>query len=53
MPNPTPPHLLRLPEVLKIIPVSKSNWWAGVKTGRYPKPVRTVVLNAAAVCYLV
>jgi prophage regulatory protein len=22
------------------IPVSKSTWWAGVKTGRYPKPVR-------------
>jgi len=22
-----------------IIPVSKSTWWAGVKSGRYPKPV--------------
>ena len=22
------------------IPVSKSTWWAGVKTGRSPKPVR-------------
>ncbi|HMQ94295.1 MAG TPA: AlpA family phage regulatory protein [Amaricoccus sp.] len=22
------------------IPVSKSTWWAGVKSGRYPKPVR-------------
>lgn len=22
------------------IPVSKSTWWAGVKTGRYPKPVK-------------
>jgi prophage regulatory protein len=21
------------------IPVSKSTWWAGVKPGRYPKPV--------------
>lgn len=20
------------------IPVSKSTWWAGIKTGRYPKP---------------
>jgi prophage regulatory protein len=27
---------LRLPEVLKLIPVSKATWWAGVKTGRYP-----------------
>ena len=23
-----------------IIPVSKSTWWAGIKTGRYPKPVK-------------
>lgn len=33
-------RLLRLPEVLKIIPVSKSTWWAGVKTGRFPKPIK-------------
>lgn len=31
--------LLRLNEVLEIIPVGKSTWWAGVKTGRYPAPV--------------
>ena len=23
-----------------IIPVSKSAWWAGVKSGRYPKPIK-------------
>jgi hypothetical protein len=23
-----------------IIPVSKSTWWQGVKTGRYPQPVK-------------
>lgn len=22
------------------IPVSKSTWWAGIKTGRYPAPVK-------------
>lgn len=22
------------------IPVSRSTWWAGVKTGRYPKPIK-------------
>ena len=22
------------------IPVSKSTWWEGVRTGRYPKPVK-------------
>jgi prophage regulatory protein len=31
---------LRLPDVLTIIPVSKSTFWAGVKSGRYPKPVK-------------
>jgi predicted DNA-binding transcriptional regulator AlpA len=31
---------LRLPAVLKIFPVSKSTWWSGVKSGRYPKPVK-------------
>ncbi|MCF8467806.1 MAG: AlpA family phage regulatory protein [Sneathiella sp.] len=31
---------VRLPEVLKVYPVSKSHWWAGVKEGRYPKPVK-------------
>jgi len=31
---------LRLPEVLKYIPVGKSTWWAGVKSGRYPKAVK-------------
>jgi len=23
-----------------IIPISKSHWWAGVKVGRYPQPVK-------------
>lgn len=23
-----------------IIPVKKSSWWQGVKTGRYPKPTK-------------
>jgi prophage regulatory protein len=31
---------VRLPQVLKVYPVSKSTWWAGVKDGRYPKPVK-------------
>ncbi len=30
---------LRLPEVLKLYPVSRSTWWAGIRSGRYPKPV--------------
>jgi prophage regulatory protein len=31
---------LRLNQVIEIIPISKSSWWAGVKTGKYPKPVK-------------
>lgn len=31
---------MRLPAVLAVIPVSKSTWWAGVKSGRYPKAVK-------------
>ena len=30
----------RLPEALQRIPVSKTNWWAGIRDGRYPQPVR-------------
>lgn len=32
--------LVRLDTILKFFPVSKSTWWAGVKTGRYPKSVK-------------
>ena len=31
---------LRLPQILKIIPVCPATWWAGCKTGRFPKPVK-------------
>lgn len=28
------------PPIPPIIPVKKSCWWNGVKTGRFPKPVK-------------
>lgn len=28
------------PPILAIIPVGKSTWWEGVKSGRFPKPVK-------------
>jgi prophage regulatory protein len=41
---------LRLPQILgdptatppvpALIPVCKSTWWAGVRSGRFPKPVK-------------
>lgn len=30
------------PPIPAIIPVSKSTWWDGVKSGRYPQPVRSL-----------
>ncbi len=33
-------RLLRLPEVLAIIPVGRSTWYQGIKDGRYPAPVK-------------
>ena len=35
-----PSGYVRLPVVLNVFPVSKSTWWAGCKSGRYPKPVK-------------
>ncbi|WP_034607614.1 helix-turn-helix transcriptional regulator [Megalodesulfovibrio gigas] len=32
-------RLLRLPDVLSRVPVSKSTWFAGIKAGRFPKPI--------------
>ena len=42
--------LLRLPQIIgnpravppiaPIVPVSKSTWWAGVRAGRFPKPIK-------------
>ena len=31
---------VRLSTILKIIPVGRTTWWAGVKTGLFPKPVK-------------
>lgn len=31
---------VRLPQILLHIPVSRSSWWAGVKSGKYPKPIK-------------
>lgn len=28
------------PPILPIIPVSRSSWFSGIKSGRYPKPIK-------------
>lgn len=56
---------LRLPQIIgdakrgiiPVIPISRSSWLAGVKTGKYPKPVklgpRTTVWNVADIRALI
>lgn len=45
-----PCGFLRLPQVLALLPISKSAWWEGCRTGRYLKPIklgpRTMVWRA-------
>jgi prophage regulatory protein len=31
---------VRLAQVLEVIPIGRTCWWEGVKSGRYPKPVK-------------
>ena len=31
---------VRLSTILKLIPVGKSTWWAGVRSGRFPQGVK-------------
>ena len=31
---------MRLDDVLRLYPISKSSWYAGVASGKYPKPVK-------------
>jgi predicted DNA-binding transcriptional regulator AlpA len=38
---------LRLPQVLEILPISKSTWWKGIKEGRFPKPVKLTERTSA------
>jgi predicted DNA-binding transcriptional regulator AlpA len=29
-----------IPPITALIPVGKSTWWAGVKSGRFPQPIK-------------
>jgi predicted DNA-binding transcriptional regulator AlpA len=31
---------LRLPQVLKLIPVSKAKWYLGIASGEFPAPIK-------------
>lgn len=32
--------LLRIKQILRFVPVSRSCWWAGVRDGKFPKPLK-------------
>jgi prophage regulatory protein len=40
MDDKTQDWFLRLPQVLEIIPVSKTTWWSGIKSGRFPPGIK-------------
>lgn len=41
-PRPTLPDtgFMRLPQILALIPISRSAWWAGIREGKYPKGIK-------------
>lgn len=39
--------LLRLPDVLRLIPLSRCSWYRGVKDGMYPAPVKIGIRSVA------
>ena len=48
---------LRLKQVLQFIPIGKTAWYAGIKEGRFPKPIqlsaRTAVYRAQDIATLI
>jgi prophage regulatory protein len=35
-----PVTLMRIPQILKVMPVSKSKFWLMVQKGEFPKPIK-------------
>ncbi len=48
---------VRLSQILQLIPIGKSSWWAGVKSGKFPQPLklgpRTTVWKAEDIMALI
>lgn len=36
----SPITLMRIPQILKVMPVSKSKFWLMVQKGEFPKPIK-------------
>lgn len=41
-PRPALPEtgFVRLPQILSLIPISRSAWWAGIREGRFPQGIK-------------
>ena len=41
IPLPLPAEgFVRLPQILAVIPVGKTQFWEGIKTGKFPEPIK-------------
>jgi len=48
IPLPLPAEgFVRLPQVLAVIPIGKTQFWEGIKTGKFPAPVKLGVRTTA------
>lgn len=49
--------LVRLPQILSLIPISRSAWWAGIREGKFPQGIKlgskTTVWRAEDIRHLI
>jgi predicted DNA-binding transcriptional regulator AlpA len=57
--RPTLPEtgFVRLPQILTLIPISRSAWWAGIRKGKFPQGIKlgskTTVWRAEDIRHLI
>ena len=57
--RPTLPEtgFVRLPQILSLIPISRSAWWAGIRDGKFPQGIKlgskTTVWRAEDIRHLI
>lgn len=48
---------VRLPQILSLIPISRSAWWAGIREGKFPQGIKlgskTTVWRAEDIRHLI
>ena len=48
---------VRLPQILSLIPISRSAWWAGIREGKFPQSIKlgskTTVWRAEDIRHLI